>query len=74
MFFSFLPYLFLNFYPKRTFKMEDDDRRQILDNIDKLITVTKFENLIKKCETKKILTKNMADDIKVLIIYFFVYN
>lgn len=71
MFFSFVPYLFLNFYPKKTFKMEDDDRRQILDNIDRLITETKFENLIKKCENKKILTKHMADDIKVFIIMLF---
>lgn len=69
MFFSFVPYLFYNFYPKKTIKMEDDDRRQILDNIDRLITVTKFENLIKKCETKSILTKHMADDIKVFNIY-----
>lgn len=45
--------------------MEDDDRRQILDNIDRLINVTQFENLIIKCQKKGILTKNMSDDIKV---------
>lgn len=67
MFFSFVSFLFFNLNLKGIKKMEDDDRRQILDNIDRLIAVTKFEILIKKCETKTILTKDMADDIKVFI-------
>lgn len=68
MFFSFVSFLFIKLHPKIITKMEDDDRRQILDNIDRLINVTKFETLLKKCQNKGILTSNMSDDIMVNIL------